>query len=221
MLTTRGQPPPPPVRILFALLLLLGSSSSSNGRGSSSPVLWPGFIIILGQIHALAFHAPSILMMSTNKHINPQDCLRLTEHIMYYGLLQIAAIELLLLMTPPPQIMMDHEPTTTTTTACYCGLYYAWSIAQHALSLNKKCTLSSWGLSACIAFYVIITIPYCFHHHQHNNKNENDAVLLHKHAWNNLVAWSVAEMCHYVASFFFFFCPQASTPTTKARIEAM
>ena len=168
---------PPPARILLGALMTWNPPSSSPLGGGI--VVAP---VLAAQAHALAFHAPA--MWSARVH--RQSCLQLTEHILYYGLLQIGVIAVLAYWNLGSPHM----------NACYCGIYYAWDIGKHALAAPSG-TLSAWGLVGSLVAYALVTLPYYHHHYgQPAYTTNNDSAAGDAH----LLAWTVADACCYVTS---------------------
>ena len=186
---------PTPIRIVVLLVIssvvyILNNAQTKRERIPHHTDNIPGaFIMLMGQAHALAFHIPS--MWSTRLHA--ASCLQLTEHIFYYGILQSVVIEASVFCLV---LWRLQQGTTSSLIACYCGWYYAWSVSQMTLAKRKTGTLAPYMLVLSMVLYACITIPYYFYYQYDydGSKSKED------HALNHLVAWSVADMCHYAMS---------------------
>ena len=170
---------PTPVRVLLLLISTANTMTSppppeaASSSFEAPPLLLPAIVMVLAaQVHALAFHAPS--MWSSRLH--QQSCLRLTEHIFYYGLLQIVMIE----------VLSRWFSLNLHMTACYCSLYYVWSVGERVLS-EPASTLSPYGVILSLLMYGGLTLPYLYYYYYYYSHSED----------GHLMAWTIADICHY------------------------
>jgi hypothetical protein len=155
---------PTPLRIMGAVIL-------SAMRLTTAHEEMPAIVLVLvGQAHALAFHAPS----TWSPRVHRQSCTQLTEHILYYGAVQILLIESLAVAGSGAELA-----------ACYCGLYYAWSVCKHALAMPHS-TLAPYCIVLSLVVYALLIVP-AFHYH-YGKATSGDT---------HLLAWTVADVSHY------------------------
>ena len=136
-------------------------------------------VLLAAQAHALAFHAPAL--WSTRVHRS--SCLLLTERILYYGVMQCVVMQLLGWLQPQLKLHM---------TACYCSLYYAWDVGKITLA-HQRGTLAPLCLVGSLVLFTCITLPY-FHYRCGAGANGPA---------EHLLAWTIADACHFAASKFF------------------
>jgi hypothetical protein len=135
----------------------------------------PIALIIAAQVHVLVFHAPSLW----SARVHRPTCLELTEYIFYYGILQSAAVE-----------TVSHvAPQAAGLTACYCGLYYAWSVSKKVLQKLHAGTLAPYTIVLSLLLYCAVTMPY-----------------LYQSGTEHLLAWTVADGCHYAMRWYMRRC---------------
>lgn len=108
----------------------------------------PSHLPLLGQIHALAVHIPAMW----SDRVLQRHSVILTEHIIYHGLLHVAALEML-------WQNLSHPSAMAWIVAVYCALYYSWDIAQCARTL-RNCTLSATALLLSMLLFAGGTVPY-------------------------------------------------------------
>lgn len=173
---------PTPIRVV-AMLTLLFFTTKFRMSNATTTADGAGLLVLAAQVHALAFHAPSLW----SSRVHKQSCLLLTEHILYYGALQIVVIEVILRMLL--------QPANLQIIACYCGLNYAWSIGK--LAVVGGGTLAPYGVMFSLLVYVGVTIPYYLYYYYDFHGGGEDASRQH------LLAWTVADCCHYAFSLFF------------------
>ena len=180
---------PAPLRmtalVLWGLTMVHGKKNSDHG---SIVVIPPTLVLLMGQMHALAFHLPA--MWSTRVHA--ASCMRLTEHILYYGVLQSVVMELGMLCLSAWWPFASGS-SCKVLVACYCGWYYAWSVSRLTLTVQKTGTLAPHMLILSMLLYATVTIPYYLYHQPPYEQQETM-----RNSTHHLVAWSIADACHYI-----------------------
>jgi hypothetical protein len=136
-------------------------------------------VLLAAQAHALALHAPSLW----SSRVHRSSCLLLTERILYYCVMQCVVVQAVAWFRPQLELHM---------TACYCSLYYAWDIGRLTLA-HQRGTLAPFCLIGSLLLFACLTLPY-FHHRCGAGTNG---------ATEHLLAWTIADSCHFVASRFF------------------
>ena len=159
---------PTPIRLLA---MSAWSIMHDPAAAITTPRIAPMLLILVAQVHALAFHAPSLW----SSRVHRQTCVSLTEYIFYYGLLQAVVIE----------CMVQAQTGAASLAACYCGLYYAWGVGERVLGRQQKGTLAPYTVVLSLVLYSCITIPSL-----HGLPASASAA-------DHLLAWTVADGCHY------------------------
>ena len=165
-----GVPPPLPnnIKLMFILALegarmvdLLRPAPTIREMllaGLEWTRLDPVALTVLGLVHALAFHAPSIWCIKT---IHRGQCLALLEHIVYMFMAHAGSLSII--ETVSGRISDDaatESPVSTLPWAvsAYLAMHYTWHVYA-ATHLRAQGTLSPGWLKCSMVIFGSVTMP--------------------------------------------------------------
>jgi hypothetical protein len=193
--------PTPPWRILFTLALMWQDTQIADTDSPPSKIILIG-LMIAGHAHALAFQLPAIW----SARVHRRDCMQLIEHMLLYAIVHAIAL-----------VAIIHQGGGVAATGtAHCCFYFAWSVLER-LSTWSQGTLVAWALRGSMLAYLCLTLPvgYFLAH----SLDVHEWLQTKGHPWDiqppallrHLLAWIVADVCHYVFHIVVHMLPRSDT----------